>query len=87
MSTVQLYSVLGDQNVVQNMTTLNMASREVMKASQVISCPSLQDFESVPSKIRDDATVCLYAAITDHILSSPEQNTIYSTIGPVFTKV
>ena len=37
MSQLRIYSVKGDKHVLQNMTTLNMASRKTMKKSQVIS--------------------------------------------------
>ena len=85
MSISRLFSVIGDTNVLQNMTTLNMASRESMKKAQVIPCPPLSEFESSLSSIRAESTVCIYAGITGHLLGAPEGNTIYSTIDPVLS--
>ena len=87
MSQLQLYSVLGDRNVTQNMTTLNMASRETMQKAQLITCPSLQNLQSALDQIRPESTVFIYAAITDHLLSAPDANTIYAMIDPIFCEV
>ena len=87
MSQLRLFSVLGDNNVVQNMTTLNMASRESMQKAQLISCPALRDLPSAIDQIRSEANVFLYAAITEHLLAAPEGNTIYSTVDPIFSEI
>ena len=87
MSQLRLYSVLGDTNVVQNMTTLNMASREAMQKAQLITCPALRDLASAVDQIRSEANVFLYAAITEHLLAAPEGNTIYATVDPVFREI
>ena len=87
MSQLRVFSVLGDRNVVQNMTTLNMASREAMQKAQLITCPALKDLASAVDQIRDESNVFIYAAITDHLLAAPEGNTIYSTVDPVFCEI
>ena len=87
MSQLRLFSVLGDNNVVQNMTTLNMASRESMQKAQLITCPALRDLPSAIDQIRSEANVFLYAAITEHLLAAPEGNTIYSTVDPIFSEI
>ena len=87
MSQLRLFSVLGDSNVIQNMTTLNMASRESMKKAQLITCPASKDLPSAFEQIRAESNVFLYAAITEHLLAVPEGNTIYSTIDPFFCEL
>ena len=87
MSQLRLFSVLGDTNVIQNMTTLNMASREAMQKAQLITCPALRDLASAVDQIRSEANVFVYAAITEHLLAAPEGNTIYATVDPVFREI
>ena len=84
---LRVYSILGDRNVIQNMTTLNMASREAMQKAQLITCPSMRDLSAAVDQVRSESNVFIYAAITDHLLAAPEGPTIYSTIDPVFCEI
>ena len=52
MSIARIFSVIGDRNVRDHMTTLNVASREAMKGAEIISCPSLINLASVFTEIR-----------------------------------
>ena len=47
-----MFSVIGDANVVDHMTSFNMASREVMKRMEVIPCPSLEKVNEAFQSIR-----------------------------------
>ena len=47
-----VFTIVGDANVRDNMTTLNMSSREVMRKAQVLTCPPLSDLSSVLKEIR-----------------------------------
>ena len=47
-----MFSVIGDANVVDHMTSFNMASREVMKRTEVIPCPSLDKVNEAFQSIR-----------------------------------
>ena len=47
-----MFSVIGDANVVDHMTSFNMASREVMKRTEVIPCPSLEKVNEAFLSIR-----------------------------------
>ena len=83
MSQLRLFSVLGDSNVIQNMTTLNMASRESMKKAQVIDHVVPGSFDQAFKEIRPESTVCIIAALTDLLLSGGDGGTIYATIDPI----
>ena len=87
MSQVRLFSIIGDKNVTQNMTTLNMASRVAMQQAQLIPCPALPDLPSALNSVRHESVVLIYAGITEHILGAPEGNTIQSTIDPVLCQI
>ena len=52
MSISRVFSVIGDRNVRDHMTTLNIASREAMKGAEVLSCPSVSNLATVFSEIR-----------------------------------
>ena len=47
-----VFTVIGDSNVRDHMTTMNMASREVMKKAQVIASPSLNNLAAAFLEIR-----------------------------------
>ena len=47
-----MFSIVGDSNVVDNMTSFNTASREVMKSAQVIPCPVLNKIPEAFQVIR-----------------------------------
>ena len=49
-----VFTVIGDSNVVDNMTSFNTASREVMKGAQVITCPILSKLSEAFMTIRCD---------------------------------
>ena len=51
-----VFSVIGDSNVVDNMTTFNTASREVMKGAQVIPCPDMSKISDAFQSVRLDAS-------------------------------
>ena len=87
MSQLWAFSILGDRNVIQNMTTLNMASRESMQKAQIISCPSMSSLGSALSGIRDESNVFVFAGVTQLLLSTEECSTIYATIDPVLASL
>ena len=47
-----MFSIIGDSNVVDNMTSFNTASRDVMQRAQVLDCPGLNDLATVLQEIR-----------------------------------
>ena len=82
MSGHRLFSVVGDANVRRNMTGLNMASREVMKNSQVIDCDSMASLDAALSEVRPESTVLILASITEFLITGGFCGTIYSSIDP-----
>ena len=77
-----VFTVIGDANVRDNMTTLNMASRESMKKAQVIDYLGVAPFESALQEIRPESSVCIIAAVTDMLLVNGFCGTIAGTIDP-----
>ena len=47
-----MFSIIGDSNVIDNMTSFNMASREVMQKAQVITCQPLENLDTSLLEIR-----------------------------------
>ena len=83
MSISRLFSIIGDSNVRRNMTGLNMASREVMKTSEVIDCSQLPSLDTALSQVRQESSVLIVATITEFILNNGDCGSIASTIDPV----
>ena len=83
MSVSRLFSIIGDSNVRRNMTSLNIASREVMKRSQIIDCASLASLESSLREVNADAEVLIVAMITEALISGGDCGTIASSIDPI----
>ena len=54
MSLSRAFSIIGDRNVRDHMTSLNIASRDAMKTAQILACPSLANLGVVFSEIRFD---------------------------------
>ena len=76
-----LFSIIGDGNVRRNMTGLNIASRESMKAAQVIDYAAPGSFDDAFKEIRPESTVCIIAALTDLLLSGGGGGTVFASIG------
>ena len=47
-----IFTVIGDSNVRDNMTTMNMASRDVMKAAQIITSPAVNNLAAAFLEVR-----------------------------------
>ena len=47
-----MFSLIGDRNVLDHMTTFNIASRENMKSAQVIRCPILTELPKAFQEVR-----------------------------------
>ena len=71
MSISRVFSVIGDRNVRDHMTTLNIASREAMKGAEVLSCPSLSNLATVFSEIRSGSHFELLTGLRLILLSRP----------------
>ena len=87
MSVSRLFTVIGDSNVRDNMTSLNMASREMMRHAQLIACPSLSGLGTALAEVRAESNVCVFAGMTQLLLSTEECSTIYATIDPVLASL
>ena len=77
------FSIIGDGNVRRNMTGLNIASRETMKAAQVIDYVSPGSFDDAFKEIRPESTVCNIAVLTDLLLSGGGGGTVFASIDPI----
>ena len=82
MSVSRLFSVIGDANVRRNMTGLNIASRDVMKAAQVIDCTMLSDFDRALSEVKPESNALIVASVTEFLIASGDCGTIFSSIDP-----
>ena len=85
MSISRVFTIIGDANVKDNMTSLNIASREVMKRAQVLSCLPLSRLSEGFAYVRVESNVCIFAGVTQLLLSTEECSTIYATIDPVLS--
>lgn len=84
--TAHLFSIIGDGNVLRNMTGLNMASREVMKSAQVIDCTKIT-VEEAFQQVRVESAVCIFGAITEPLLANGFCGTIFATVDSVLTSI
>ena len=82
MSGHRFFSIIGDANVRRNMTGLNIASREVMKGSQVIDCDTMASLDAALGEVRSESTVLILASITEFLITGGFCGTIYSSIDP-----
>ena len=82
-----LITIVGDENVTRNMTGLNMASRESMKSAQVISYLNTTPLSQPLLEVRSESSICIFAAMTDALLSNGDCGTIYASVDPVLTSI
>ena len=87
MSLSRLFTIVGDSNVRDNMTMLNMASREVMKSAQIIDYIGNGSISVALQEVRPESNVCIVAAITDLLLSGGDCGTIFASIDPSLTSL
>ena len=67
------------------MTGLNIASREVMKNAQVIDYHGVSPVNQALSEIRPESTICIFAGITEPLLTNGDCGTINASVDPVLT--
>ena len=82
MSGHRFFSIIGDANVRRNMTGLNLASREVMKGSQIIDCDTMASLDAALGEVRSESTVLILASITEFLIVGGFCGTIFSSIDP-----
>ena len=74
MSQVLVFSLLGDSNVIRNMTPFNCRDRPVMKDAQVIPCGRLDLLAEALRQIRSESNVCLMSCVTNFLTGSGSAN-------------
>ena len=79
----RLFSIVGDSNVRRNWTGLNIASREAMKAAQVVYCEDFSSLEASLNQVRAKSNACIIAPVTNFILMSGDSGTISSAVDPL----
>ena len=79
----RLVSVVGDSNVRRNFTSLNIASRESMKNTEVLDCSTLNSLDAALGDVRSESSQCIVACITEFLMLAGECGTILSSIDPV----
>ena len=87
MSITNVYTVIGDSNIKRNMTSMNIASRTVMKDCQVIDCPSLDNLEAALASVRDESTVLIFSAISELLASGSDRGTVQASMNFVLSSV
>ena len=65
----RIFSVVGDSNVHQNFTKVNLRANPLMKASQLIPCGHLTILAESIQKVNSTTTVCLLSCITNFMTS------------------
>ena len=83
MSVSRLFTVIGDGNVRRNWTQLNIASRESMKTAQVLSCADLGSLGASLAEVRQESSVCIFAAITEMFLAPDDLGSLAATYNNV----
>ena len=81
----KLYTIIGDANVRRNMIGMNIASRESMKAAQIIDCVQMSTLDSALLEVRAESEVLILASITEFLLGNGNTGTLASTVDPVLT--
>ena len=87
MPITSIYSVIGDSNIRRNMTSMNIASRQVMSDCQLIDCPPLSGLEEAFTSVRAESTVCVFQAMTQLLLHAADVGTFQSTIEALLHEV
>ena len=70
MSQVRVFSLLGDSNVVRNMTPFNCRDRPLMKAAQCVPCQRIDVFAESLRQVRAESNVCLMSCVTNFLTRS-----------------
>ena len=83
----RIFSVIGDANVKRNMTSLNIASREVMKNAQVIDYLGVSPIDQALSDVRQESNICIVAALTEPLLANGDCGTINASVDPALTSI
>ena len=82
----QLYVIIGDLNVRQNMTAMNIASREAMSTARVIDCLALSDLAQAMRDVPNEAGICIVQSITSFLVGAAEAGTVYGSVDPVLAE-
>ena len=89
MSQQRCFSIVGDTNVIQNMTALNRRASPLMEECQVISCKRLSVMADCLRSMRSSSDSCIVACLTNFLtsLSCRAGSSVDALVEPVFTDV
>ena len=65
-----VFSLLGDSNVVRNMTPFNCRDRPLMNSAQLIPCGRLDLLAEALRQIRTESNICLMSCVTNFLTGS-----------------
>ena len=88
MSQARVFSVLGDNNVIRNMTPFNCRDRPLMKNAQCIPCNRLDVLAESIRQIRADSNVVLMSCITNFLTGygSANEGSVSQRIEHILTQ-
>ena len=86
MSGSNLFTVIGDSNVQQNMTPFNTRDRPGLSDAQVLSSSRLHVLPDALRSVRGTSTIVILACITNYLTSSAESSSILNRISPILTE-
>ena len=70
MAQIRVFSILGDSNVIRNMTPFNCRDRPAMKDAQCVPCGRLDLLAEALRQVRAESDVCLMSCVTNFLTGS-----------------
>lgn len=82
-----MFSLIGDSNVTRNISRMSRRASPAMRSAEVISCGTLELFESSLGRIRSESDVCIVSCLTNFVTSASGSETISLRVEPVFQRI
>ena len=86
MSGSNLFTVIGDSNVQQNMTPFNTRDRPGLSDAQVLRSSRLEVLPDALRSVRGTSTIVIMACITNYLTSLAESSSILNRVSPILTE-
>ena len=90
MSSVLVFTLIGDSNVRQNVTKNSCRASASLKAAQVLFCGSIEAFVSSLSTVRAESNVCVVSCVSNFLANADAEgssSTVSQRVDPILQEV
>ena len=86
MSVSRVFSIIGDSNVRQNMTSFNIRDRAGLSDAQVLTASRLEVLPDALRSVRASSNIVILSCITNYLTSSEASSSVSGRVSPLLVE-